>query len=88
MPRSFPFEEGGSATGVLITEKGHVPGCDSRSVRRKIPRRQSFPTVELGYLAGTLPQFNIMAVNKQLCLFHGLIVISALKFERRPEVPI
>ena len=30
MARSSPLEEGGSATGVLITDRSHVPGCDGR----------------------------------------------------------
>ena len=38
----FLFEWGGSATGVLITDKSHVPGCDRVSVRRKPTRRGSF----------------------------------------------
>jgi|ERR1700733_250776 hypothetical protein len=28
--RSFPVAEGGSATGVLITDVSRVPGCDER----------------------------------------------------------
>jgi hypothetical protein len=28
--RSIPLEEGGSATGDLITDKSHEPGCDGK----------------------------------------------------------
>jgi hypothetical protein len=42
MARSFPSEEGGSAAGVLITEKSHDPNCDARTVRLKGPKRESF----------------------------------------------
>jgi hypothetical protein len=42
MARSFPLEEGGSATGDLITDKSHVPGGDVESVRPRTGNSESF----------------------------------------------
>jgi hypothetical protein len=39
MACTFPSEEGGSATGVLITGISHYPGCDENSV--SLPRELS-----------------------------------------------
>ena len=36
MARSIPYEEGGSATGVLITGKSHGLGCDTQQYTRQI----------------------------------------------------
>jgi hypothetical protein len=38
----FLSEEGGSATGVLITDISHIPCCDAESMRLDVPRRESF----------------------------------------------
>jgi hypothetical protein len=37
--RPFPLEQGGSATGVLITDKSHGQGCDETECARGSNRR-------------------------------------------------
>jgi hypothetical protein len=36
--------------------------------------------VQPGYLAGALPKLNVMAIDKLLCLFHGLAIIGAFQW--------
>jgi hypothetical protein len=53
MARSIPSEEGGSATGILVTDKSHGLGCDAAIMRLKISKREAFINDcrgnELGY---------------------------------------
>ena len=43
---SFPWEEGGGATGVLITDKSHEPGGDESLLGERI--RTENVTLEMG----------------------------------------
>ena len=49
---SIPFEEGGSANGVLITDKSRGPGGDDESVLSKPLGREHFIRNEAGTLSG------------------------------------
>ncbi len=38
--------------------------------------------------AGTLPEFNVMAVHKLLCLFRSFHVVGAFERNRIDEMPV
>jgi hypothetical protein len=40
------------------------------------------------YLAVALPEFNIVAVNKLFRLFHSIVIVSAVEWDRVGKVPV
>jgi hypothetical protein len=44
--------------------------------------------IEFGYLAIALPKFNVVAVNKLLCLFPSFAIVSAVERNKLLEMAV
>jgi hypothetical protein len=53
--------------------------CGHAAVTMNSIKRLRFPRELLGYLSVSLPKFRIMAIDRLLCLFDGVVIVIAIK---------